>query len=999
MQKEKPRRRPRATRCFVPSQLALAVGLALGVAPPVILANPTGPVVVHGQAQFAAQGNRLTVTNSPNAIINWQGFSIGREELTRFQQQNAASAVLNRVIGIDPSSILGTLSSNGRVFLINPNGIIFGAGSVIDTQGFLASTLNIADRDFLEGRLRFEGAGGAIRNYGAISGGAGDVFLIAPSITNAGAITSQGGRVVLAAGQKVEIGTTGLEGIRFEVQAPTDEALNLGRLEGGAVGMFAGSLKHSGDIRASTLAREGGRIVLKAAGDAIVDGGSLAASGSRGGDVQVLGHRVGLTGAASLDASGEQGGGTVLVGGDFQGGNPEVPNAARTHVGPDTVIRADATRSGDGGKVIVWSDEVTRAYGRVSARGGPEGGDGGFVEISGRGHLDFAGRVDTSAPAGRAGTLLLDPTDVVVVDDPDGTQQNLGGGGFTFDGTTAPINIFADASATSTLSWQTIDDLLLAGDGSGGFSNVIITTSGSAGQPGNITLRDGYTLGLAGSGLGGLLFYAHNDITVNGTVSRPLGGGFALRAGWGGDIFNGDVTPGTGNILINSGGGFVGSLDARAGNAITVFGTVDGDYLLEARGGITISNPGSFALRSAGGPGTLINLSQDGSRNVLLQGVIAGGVSIDTNGRIVIDQPVPRTTFDASGAAVTLASAGIDVLHGAEAGTADVRADSLSLNVSGPVGVPDAFGSLAAPLRMQIANLQVSSNGQNASVLLSGGEEAPAPLNILGASIVESFVNLTNRGDITVSGAITSGGFSGLELHSSSDTAGGQIHVTAGGSIATGFLALEADQLQLDAPVSAAGLMTINPKNSFFSFTRGINLGTEDPSRLSLTADEFGRLSAGELQLFGADVLVTAPLSSSTIGILQLGLNTVVDAPLALTRPDSMLYFSSNTVDINAPVQAGSKGVLLGRNTGVSVFDGTSTVRPTYLVGVPEADPKPVTGGLVLKDSELARISTTGTLFIGDIYNASNPQNAVRFVGPVNLNPSGISQLRVTGGT
>ena len=88
-------------------------------------------------------------------------------EHTRFLQQSASSAVLNRVVGTDASSILGTLSSNGRVFLVNPHGIVFGAGARIDTAGFIASTLNITDSDFLQGKLKFEGGGmGVLRNEG-----------------------------------------------------------------------------------------------------------------------------------------------------------------------------------------------------------------------------------------------------------------------------------------------------------------------------------------------------------------------------------------------------------------------------------------------------------------------------------------------------------------------------------------------------------------------------------------------------------------------------------------------------------------------------------------------------------------------------------------------------------------------------------------------------------------------------------------------------------------
>jgi filamentous hemagglutinin family protein len=125
----------------------LASAVACCFAPALAWANPTGPAVAHGQASFNSQGKLLTITNTPGTIINWKGFSIGAGETTRFVQQNSASAVLNRVVGRDPSAIFGALQSNGRVFLINPNGILFGAGAVIDTAGLVASTLNIMDAE------------------------------------------------------------------------------------------------------------------------------------------------------------------------------------------------------------------------------------------------------------------------------------------------------------------------------------------------------------------------------------------------------------------------------------------------------------------------------------------------------------------------------------------------------------------------------------------------------------------------------------------------------------------------------------------------------------------------------------------------------------------------------------------------------------------------------------------------------------------------------------
>ena len=196
-------------------------------------ANPTGPAVVSGAAAFSTVGSTLTVINTPNAIINWQGFSIGASEATRFVQQSAASSVLNRIVGQDPSAILGTLWSNGRVFLVNPNGILFGQGSRVDVAGLVASTLNITDADFLGGRLNFQDGpvANSLVNQGELhSATGGQIYLIAPDVTNSGLITSPKGEVVLAAGKSVSLLDIGTPNLKVEITAPDNEARNLGQI-------------------------------------------------------------------------------------------------------------------------------------------------------------------------------------------------------------------------------------------------------------------------------------------------------------------------------------------------------------------------------------------------------------------------------------------------------------------------------------------------------------------------------------------------------------------------------------------------------------------------------------------------------------------------------------------------------------------------------------------------------------------------------------------------
>ena len=130
--------------------------------------------------------------------------------------------MLNRVTGADPSAILGQLLSNGRVFLVNPHGIVFGEGAVVDTAGLVASTLGIADADFLAGRYRFDAGpdAGDVVNQGLIKAGADGVFLLAPSVENSGVVRTTGGDLVLAAGRRITLTSLDLDGVRVEVQAP-----------------------------------------------------------------------------------------------------------------------------------------------------------------------------------------------------------------------------------------------------------------------------------------------------------------------------------------------------------------------------------------------------------------------------------------------------------------------------------------------------------------------------------------------------------------------------------------------------------------------------------------------------------------------------------------------------------------------------------------------------------------------------------------------------------
>ena len=557
--------------------LALLLAGCFGVAQ----ANPALPQVVNGQATFNQQGNVFSITNTPNTIINWQSFSIHAGEITRFIQQNGNSAVLNRITGQDPSKILGALESNGKVFLINPNGIVFGQGAKVDVNGLVASSLGMTNEDFLTGKRQFTAGGvaGGVSNAGTINAGkGGQVLLIAPNVENTGIITAPNGEVILAAGRSVQLADPGNPQLRVLVSAPNDQALNLGQIiaQGGSIGMAGALLSQRGVLNAnSVVVGEHGKIVLKASGKALLEAGSVtSATGAagKGGEIQVLGEQVGLLGNAKIDASGATGGGTVLLGGDYQGKNAAVQNARQVLVGKDASVAADAIDSGNGGKVIAWGDESAQVHGSISARGGMQGGNGGFVETSGH-YLAVDGiRVNTSAARGKRGNWLLDPYDIEVVA---GLGGNLGNvDEFTHGSPSGSISIGAGVisnansdvilQATHHINFSSAVDMVISGVGltaiAGETINVfapITTRGGSVTLSANDASSPGGAYGLGANvnldaaiiSNGGNVYLSGASVT-GASVVNVGSGNLSLRA----NVALGGISlSGSGNQLIGSG--------------------------------------------------------------------------------------------------------------------------------------------------------------------------------------------------------------------------------------------------------------------------------------------------------------------------------------------------------------------------------------------------------------------------------------------------------------
>jgi filamentous hemagglutinin family protein len=386
--------------------LAIALGapLARGATPVL----PSGGSIVSGRVVVATPSETsLAITqSSQKALINWQGFSIGAGANVTFQQPNSAAITLNRVVGTDVSTINGNLFANGQVWLINGNGILFGKDSRINVGGLIATTSDMRDADFLAGKYDFgvpsRNPNAAVINRGSITAApGGSVVLSGVQVVNDGVIEANLGKIVLAGANGFSVDFDGDNLIRFAIAAPVSETpsdvsgeparalvSNSGTItaQGGKILLTARAarsvvnnvINSTGIVEATTAFMQNGEIVFDAGeGGTAHVAGTLKTTGRNagetGGTITLLGDNVTVADGTNLDASGDAGGGRVLIGGNLHGAGPE-PNAQTVSVG-DAFIAADAGGHGNGGTVAIYSVGETNVAGSISAKGGARGGE------------------------------------------------------------------------------------------------------------------------------------------------------------------------------------------------------------------------------------------------------------------------------------------------------------------------------------------------------------------------------------------------------------------------------------------------------------------------------------------------------------------------------------------------------------------------------------------------------------------------------------------------
>ena len=487
----------------------LAAALLAAAAPHSAQALPQGGTVVAGTATISQSGNQLKVVQAtPKAAINWQSYTISANETVTYYQPCNQAIILNRVLGGGASAINGRLTANGQVWISNPSGIFFGPNARVNVGGLIATTHDLKVEDFNADRYHFLSdtqPSGILENQGRITvADAGLAAFVAPGVVNHGTITARLGQVVLASGNEFTVDLYGDQKINLAIDNKTAQQVfgRDGKLldalvksdgkifaDGGRVQLTAAAAKGlvdnvvsvGGVVQARSVEQRDGEIVLFGDGGTVHVGGTLDASGKaagqKGGIVTVSGNDVQVTNGARIDVSGAAGGGQALIGGDFRGGTatPDeydanalhpprkpVPPADTTTVESGAVITADALSIGRGGEVIVWSTDATSVHGTLTARGGSQKGDGGFIETSGH-ELDIGGAyVDARATTGTAGNWLLDPYSLTVGPaDATSISSALGGASVTLettDGNSSFGTVFAsgngDITISSAITWS-----------------------------------------------------------------------------------------------------------------------------------------------------------------------------------------------------------------------------------------------------------------------------------------------------------------------------------------------------------------------------------------------------------------------------------------------------------------------------------------------------------------------------------------------------------------
>ncbi|ECE0701165.1 filamentous hemagglutinin N-terminal domain-containing protein [Salmonella enterica] len=822
--------------------VALLTGLIAGLLPAMALAAdlPTGGQIVGGQGSISTSGNQMTIhQQTQNMAANWHSFDIGKNNTVQFVQPNSSSVALNRVTGASGSQIMGTLKANGQVFILNPNGVLFGKNARVDVGGLVASTKNISTTDFMKGQYTLSGSGnpGAqVVNQGSLTTSKGGYIVLAGErVSNSGTVTTPSGKTILAAGKTVtlQLDNGGLTSVSVNGSVVNALVENQGLISAtnGQVYLTAKGqdmllntvVNNSGTVEAKGLANRGGEIVLNGGDSGVVSqSGHLLADSQtgQGGKITLEGQNIHLAGGSLTTATGKTGGGEVYVGGGWQGQDSHIKNASKVVMDKAATVDVSATENGNGGTAVLWSDDYTNFRGTVLAKGGAKSGDGGRVETSSHRNLQASGAVDASARAGHGGEWLLDPTDVTIV----GAGADTGIDSATADGT----DIFTPTASGGQILNSSIVNQLNAG------TSVTVKTSGkdTDGETGNITVNANI-IKTAGTDAK-LTLLADNNISTGDNVSiGATTGKLNLDLLAGNTTNNASISLGKFiNISLNGGDLLADAGNSASGVSLTFVnnGKIKG-------GNVTLNlsrGLGGYAYNVNADNDLTINGSVTGSTGWgAVLGFTAGGkLAMNSPGSISLQANDPgngggRVLISGDKGVTLNAAAGTVTLNAAKAATNGVNITSGNGAVSITNMVQDGSNG------MTLTNANISSKD---GIVLNG-------TTFWGQAVVMSGVNLTTGGDVDITGLaknLTTGGL-GAASSSGVQLSGSNISSTGGNITLTGTAGTD---------VSHPSISSLQVSNSTFTTNNALTLNgtTETTTGVKVTGST---LSAATLNVNG----------------------------------------------------------------------------------------------------------------------------------------------------
>ncbi|EHA0099187.1 filamentous hemagglutinin N-terminal domain-containing protein [Salmonella enterica] len=822
--------------------VALLTGLIAGLLPAMALAAdlPTGGQIVGGQGSISTSGNQMTIhQQTQNMAANWHSFDIGKNNTVQFVQPNSSSVALNRVTGASGSQIMGTLKANGQVFILNPNGVLFGKNARVDVGGLVASTKNISTTDFMKGQYTLSGSGnpGAqVVNQGSLTTSKGGYIVLAGErVSNSGTVTTPSGKTILAAGKTVtlQLDNGGLTSVSVNGSVVNALVENQGLISAtnGQVYLTAKGqdmllntvVNNSGTVEAKGLANRGGEIVLNGGDSGVVSqSGHLLADSQtgQGGKITLEGQNIHLAGGSLTTATGKTGGGEVYVGGGWQGQDSHIKNASKVVMDKAATVDVSATENGNGGTAVLWSDDYTNFRGTVLAKGGAKSGDGGRVETSSHRNLQASGAVDASARAGHGGEWLLDPTDVTIV----GAGADTGIDSATADGT----DIFTPTASGGQILNSSIVNQLNAG------TSVTVKTSGTDtdGETGNITVNANI-IKTAGTDAK-LTLLADNNISTGDNVSiGATTGKLNLDLLAGNTTNNASISLGKFiNISLNGGDLLADAGNSASGVSLTFVnnGKIKG-------GNVTLNlsrGLGGYAYNVNADNDLTINGSVTGSTGWgAVLGFTAGGkLAMNSPGSISLQANDPgngggRVLISGDKGVTLNAAAGTVTLNAAKAATNGVNITSGNGAVSITNMVQDGSNG------MTLTNANISSKD---GIVLNG-------TTFWGQAVVMSGVNLTTGGDVDITGLaknLTTGGL-GAASSSGVQLSGSNISSTGGNITLTGTAGTD---------VSHPSISSLQVSNSTFTTNKALTLNgtTETTTGVKVTGST---LSAATLNVNG----------------------------------------------------------------------------------------------------------------------------------------------------